>query len=119
MVWLDRAFVALLALGGVGHFFGSLTLLAAGSEVQVWSLGGVLAVALIVAVNALRLLRPGDSAVAWIGGLGALLWVFVALGFGRSLHDMLDFRVLWHGLAAAGVAVFSLRAALARSGGGL
>ncbi len=113
MVWLDRAFVALLALGGVGHFFGSLTLLAAGSEVQVWSLGGVLAVALIVAINVLRLCRDGDAALAWIGGIGAFLWVFVAIGFGRSLHDFLDFRVLWHGLAAAGVAAFSLRAAWA------
>ena len=112
MIWADRAFVAFLTLGAVGHFLGSLTLLEPGSALQVWSLSGVLCVALIVAINALRWRRPGDVALAWIGGLGALAWVGVVIGFGASLHNFADFRVVWHGAAAAGVAFFALRAAL-------
>ena len=111
MIWADRAFVALLALGAVGHFFGSLTSLEPGSALQVWSLSGVLCVALIVALNALRWRRPGDGALAWIGGLGALAWVGGAIGFGASFHNLADFRVVWHGAAAAGVAFFALREA--------
>ena len=112
MIWLDRAFVAFLALGAVGHFLGSLLLAEPGSALQVWSLSGVLCVALIVALNALRWRRPGDRALAWIAGLGALGWVAVALGFGASLRNFGDFRVLWHAAAAAGVAAFALHDAL-------
>jgi hypothetical protein len=109
MLWLDRAFVALLALGALGHFFGTLTLVEPGSALQVWSLSGVLCAALVVALNALRTVRPGDRAVAWMAGLGAAGWCVVALLFGRSLGNLFDFRVVWHALAAAGLAAFSLR----------
>ena len=112
MIWIDRAFAAFLALGAVGHFFGSLTLVEPGSALQVWSLSGVLCVALIVALNALRWRRPGDRALAWIAGLGALAWVAVALGYGAALGNFGDFRVLWHAGAAAGVAAFALREAM-------
>lgn len=114
MKWADRSFVALLLLGAVGHFFGSVTLIEPGSILQIWSLSGVLAVLLIVAMNVLRWRRPGDAAVAWIAGLGAAAWVLVALGFGSALHNLADFRVVWHAAAAAGVAAFALRAALSR-----
>jgi len=112
MMCVDRAFVAFLALGAAGHFLGSLLLVEPGSALQVWSLSGVLCVALIVALNVLRWRRPGDRALAGIAGLGALAWVAVALGFGASLGHFGDFRVLWHAAAAAGVAVFALRDAM-------
>src|SRR5689334_14101342 len=45
---IDRVFCGLLALGVLGHLYGTLTLYKVGTEVFTWSLAGVLAAALIV-----------------------------------------------------------------------
>jgi hypothetical protein len=111
MVWFDRAAIAFLALGVTGHLMGSLTLTEPGSALQVWSLAGVLCAALVVALNILRHLRPTDAAIAWLAFAASFGWLVIALLFGRSLGNYFDFRVLWHGLGAAMLALISLRAA--------
>ena len=111
MVWFDRTAIAFLALGVIGHLAGSLALTERGSALQVWSLAGVLCAALVVALNLLRHLRPTDSAIAWFAFAAASGWLVIALLFGHSLGNYFDFRVLWHGLGAAALALISLRAA--------
>jgi hypothetical protein len=111
---IDWGFVGLLAFGVLGHTYGSFTLLEIGSGIFVWSLAGVLAASLVVCLNALRILRPGDLRVAWMALVGSLGWLLVAILFGRSLGNALDPRSMYHALAALGLVIFSLRSVLAK-----
>ena len=113
MLIVDRIISGLLILGAVLHSIGTFRGYPAGSEIWVWSLAGSLAAATIGAVNLLRTRRLGDRALAWLAGLSALLWAVLALMFGWSIGDLLDPRVLWHTTAAAGLAVLSIRQAMA------
>ena len=110
--WVDRAFAILLLLGAAGHAAGSFTLLPTGSDTQVWSLGSALCAMLLGALNFVRAGRADDRALAWITALGSLGWFAVAVAFGLSLGHLADFRVVWHGLSAAALALFSVRTAL-------
>lgn len=112
LTYIDRAFALLLLLGAAGHTAGSLTLLPAGSDTQVWSLGAALGAALIAILNFVRAGRPDDRPVIWMALFGATGWFAVAILFGWTLGDFLDFRVAWHGFAALALAGFSLRMAL-------
>ena len=69
---IDRIFCGLLALSAAGHLFGTFMFTEIGSGLFVWSLSGVLAAALLVAVNFLRDARPQDKAVAWVALTGSL-----------------------------------------------
>jgi hypothetical protein len=113
MIWIDRVFALHLLLGAAGHTFGSLSLLpAAGSDIQVWSLGSALCAALLAVLNLLRAGRPADKPLAWVTALGSIGWLGVVIGFGLSIGRLTDFRVLWHGMSALMLAIFSLRSAL-------
>jgi hypothetical protein len=112
MIWIDRFFALLLLLGAAGHTFGSLTLLPAGSDIQVWSLGSALCATLLAVLNLLRAGRPADKPLAWVTALGSIGWVGVVVGFGLSIGHLTDFRVLWHGASALVLTIFSLRSAL-------
>ena len=112
MIRIDRAFAVLLSLGAAGHTMGSLTLLEAGSGIQVWSLGSALCAFLLGALNWVRAGRAADRTLAWITGLGSLGWLGVAVGFGLSIGRLGDFRVVWHGLCAVALTLFSFRAAV-------
>ena len=109
---IDWALIALMALGALGHTYGSFALLDEGSVVQVWSLAGALCAALLVALNVLRHLRPSDRPIAILSAAGTCGWLVVVLLFGKALGNYADFRVVSHGIAAAGLALLSLRVAL-------
>jgi hypothetical protein len=109
---LDRVFCGLLALGVLGHLYGTLTSYKMGTEVFTWSLAGVLAAALIVVINWLRSSRAGDKPIAWLALIGSLGWVVVALLFGQAIGNVFDPRVLVHALSAAGLAGFSTKSVL-------
>ncbi|SRR5579871_3847128 len=111
---LDRLFCGLMALATLGHLFGTFKLLQPGTGLFVWSLAGVLAAALLTALNFLRSGRPQDKALAWITLAGNLGWVVIVVLFGLSVGNLLDFRVLFHGFAAAGLSCFSLRILLSK-----
>jgi hypothetical protein len=112
----DRLVTVLLALGALGHAFGSLRVYAAGSSPLVWSEAGALCAALLAALNWLRAGRPQDAALAWICVVGCVAWVAIALAFGASVGSMADPRAVYHAAVAAVLAAFSLRTALGRAG---
>lgn len=105
---VDLAFCALLAIGATGHLIGSFLFTTIGSVLFVWSLSGVLAAGLLVAVNLLRSLRLNDRALARIALVGNLCWLVVVILFGLSTGDVFDARVLLHGFAALGLSYFSI-----------
>src|SRR4051812_3912103 len=106
---LDRTFCGLLALGTLGHLIGTFTRTEVGSGLFVWSLSGVLAAALLVAINLLRNARPKDKVLAQVALAGNLCWLGIVILFGQSLGNVLDPRVLFHAVAALGLAYFSFR----------
>ncbi len=110
---IDWFFIALLSMGVLGHTLGTFILVEIGSNLFVWSLAGVLAASLVVALNILRKFRTGDHAIASLAMVGSLGWLVIAILFGRAVGNSLDPRSLSHAIAAAGCAYFSLRAVMA------
>lgn len=106
---LDKLLCGFLALGTIGHFFGTLKYTEFGSGLFVWSLSGVMACALLVALNWLRQARPADKPIAAIALAGNLGWVGIVLLFGHSIANLADPRVLMHGVTAFILAIFSIR----------
>jgi hypothetical protein len=99
----------LLALGAVGHLFGTFQVFEFGRGPFVWSLSGVLAAGLLVALNVLRNARPEDKTLAGVVLVGNVGWLGIVILFGQSLGNYLDFRVLFHAVSAAGLACFSVK----------
>lgn len=106
---IDRIFCGLLAIGTIGHLMGTFVFSSFGSELFVWSLSGVLAAALLVALNVLRNIRPEDKTLAWIALVGSVCWIGIAFLFGRSIGNIFDPRVLFHAAAAAGLSFFGFQ----------
>lgn len=106
---IDRIFCGLLAIGAAGHLMGTFVFSSFGSELFVWSLSGVLAAALLAALNTLRNIRPEDTTLAWVALVGSVCWIGIALLFGQSIGNIFDPRVLFHAVAAAGLSFFSLQ----------
>ncbi len=113
---VDRAFGRLLVLGGLLHSVGSVTVLANKPDVLVWALSGSLAALLLASLNLMRVNRPNDRTLALVCTAGSIAWIFIAIGFGASIGNVLDPRALIHAINAAVLAAFSLRTALRASG---
>lgn len=109
MRMVDRGFSWLLLVGGVLHGYGSFTGYGDQPETLVWSLSGVLAAVLIAVLNLLRTDRPDDRSLALLCLVASLAWIAVVVGFGAAIGSLADVRVLWHALAALGLAAFSAR----------
>jgi hypothetical protein len=107
--FIDQAFCALLALAAAGHLLGTFLFSEIGNALFVWSLSGVLAAALVVAFNVLRVMRPHDQPVAWLAASGSACWIGIVLLFGLSISNVLDPRVLFHLVAAVGLLLFGIR----------
>jgi hypothetical protein len=108
-IYLDRFFGGLLALSAAGHTAGTLAFYQWPSEIFVWSLGASLAAFLLAAINLLRVNRPTDRALAWVCLAGSLGWLTLVIAFGVVIGQLLDPRVLMHGVAAAGLVAMSVR----------
>lgn len=106
---IEWGFVVLLALGALGHTAGTFMTLDIGSGIFVWSLSGVLACGLVIALNVLSIQRPEDSALRYLAGAGALGWIVIVVLFGLSIGNVADPRVLMHLIAAAGLLVLAVR----------
>ena len=106
---LDWLFCLIMAAATAGHFFGTLTLIERGTSLFVWSLSGVLAAALLVALNVMRIGRPNDRTLAWVCLVGCLCWVVIVFMFGASVGNVFDPRALFHAFAALGLAALSWR----------
>jgi hypothetical protein len=108
----DRTFGGLLFLGSLLHAGGSLSHYAAGTPELVWALSGSLAGGLTAAINLIRCERPQDFTLAWVALTASLAWFAVATGFGASIGNLFDPRVLWHAICALALVGFSLRTGL-------
>lgn len=93
----------LLALGGLGHLYGTIDGYEAGTEVFAWSLSASAFVFTIVFLHVMRIRRPRDRPLA-LGAIAAsLAWAAVALLFGQAIGSVADPRVLMHVSAALGL----------------
>lgn len=106
---LDWMFCGLMAFAAAGHLIGTFTLVERGTQTFVWSLAGVLAAVLLVALNVMRMNRPNDRTLSWVSLVGCLSWVVIALLFGSTIGNIIDFRVLIHVIAAVGLSILSWR----------
>lgn len=92
---------ALLALGGVGHLFGTFTGYEIGSEVFVWSLSATAFTFLIVFPQVLRIQRADDGPVRTAATVATIVWIGLALGFGASVGNIADPRAMMHAVVSA------------------
>ena len=106
---LDWIFCGLMTFAAAGHLLGTFTLIEHGTQTFVWSLAGVLAAALLVALNVMRMNRPNDRTLGWVSLVGCLCWVVIVLLFGSAIGNIIDFRVLLHVVAALGLSILSWR----------
>lgn len=93
---VDRIFGCLLALAACGHTVGTILWTQPMSGIFIWSLGSSLAAGLLATLNIVRAGRPDDKPLAVITLVGTACWALVALGFGMSIHNVLDPRPLGH-----------------------
>lgn len=101
----DRIFGWLLILGSCGHTAGTFMWLQPMSGMFIWSLGSSLAAALLGALNIVRAGRPNDKTLAAITTIGTACWALLAVGFGKSIGNVLDPRVVFHVIVATVLAV--------------
>jgi hypothetical protein len=106
---VDQIFGWLLILATCGHTLGTFLLLPFMSDLFIWSLGSALASGLLGVLNLIRARRPEDKTLALITAIGTACWAVVALAFGKSIHNLLDLRVLMHFLTSAALVGFSVR----------
>jgi hypothetical protein len=104
---IDRIFGWLLVLASCGHTVGTLMWTQPMSGIFIWSLGSSLAAALLGVLNIVRAGRPDDKTLATITAVGTACWALVALGFGKSIGNVLDPRVVSHVLISVVLVIFS------------
>jgi small-conductance mechanosensitive channel len=108
MRWLDRGLSLLLILGGVGHTFGVMGFYK-DPHTLFWSLTDSVFIFFLAAINLLRSWRPGDRALAAVAASGSAANLVIALGFGRLIANITDFRVILFGVLSLGLALFGVR----------
>ena len=106
---IDRIFGWLLVVGACGHTVGTFLWTPFMSDIFIWSLGGALAARLLAAFNLVRASRAPDRTLAIITAVGSACWALLALGFGMTIHNVLDPRPLMHCLTSTGLVFFSIR----------
>jgi len=102
---LQWGLIAVLALGGLGHFAGTLIGYEPGSEIFVWSLTAVCYVFVVAFLQALRLRREQDRWISTGATLATAAWMGLALAFGAAVGDIFDPRGLVHAGASAGLLI--------------
>jgi hypothetical protein len=105
---VDRIFGWLMVLGSCGHTLGTFKAYPFMSAIFVWSLGTSLAGFLLGTLNIVRAGRPQDKTMAAIVAVGLIGWILVAWGFGKTIDNLLDPRVVGNAAIAAFLLIFSL-----------
>jgi hypothetical protein len=108
MTSIRYAMCALLALGNIGHIFGTFQGYRVGTEVFVWSLSGAAFVACVIVLNLFALSGRKDHLLA--AAIASILWAGLALAFGSAVGNILDPRALAHAVPAAVLALLNLLA---------
>ena len=104
---VDRIFRILLALVSFCHAVGAILWTGPHSGIFIWSSGSALAGGLLAALNIVRAGRPNEKTFAVITGIGTACWALVTVGFGLSIHNVLDPRPLGHFVISIILSVFS------------
>lgn len=102
---VELVLCGLLALGGLGHLYGTLTGYEPGSDVFVWSLTASCFVFLLVFLHVLRIQRPDDRPVMAAASLASVAWIALALAFGAAVGDIADPRALMHAVVTLALLV--------------
>jgi len=106
---VDKIFGCLSILGTLGHTVGTILWAPFLSGIFVWSMGASLGGFVLGALNLLRAGRPTDRPLAWITAIGTAGTVLVALGFGKSIGNCFDPRVVGNVVISTVLVLFSLR----------
>lgn len=110
----DRALVALLLIGGIGHGIGSYLVYGKAPMSLLWALSASFAMFLLGGLNLLRIGRPADASLAWICLIGCLVQAGFALTFGHLIGNYLDPRPLVNAIVAILLAALSARVLVRR-----
>lgn len=96
LTMIGRILAIILLIGGLLHGYGSLLAYEAGSTARVWSLGSA---AFAIFLGALCLhanRRPTDRGLIGLLIVGLAAWLMTVVGFGLSIGNVGDPRVLYH-----------------------
>lgn len=104
VLWI---FASLLAIGGGLHAYGSMLAFPKGSPARVWALGSAI-VPILLAALAAQPVVLGDWGLRLAVSAGSLAWLVTVAGFGRTIRNILDPRVLYHLVVAAGLVLMLL-----------
>lgn len=98
---------ALLALGALGHLYGTFDGYPLGSEVFVWSLSASAFTFAVVTFNLLA--RSRDRVLLIAGMVSAAVWAALALGFGSAVDNLFDPRALMHAVPSTVLAILDAK----------
>jgi hypothetical protein len=98
---------ALLALGALGHIYGTFDGYAVGTEVFVWSLSATAFTFAVVTFNLLA--RSLDRILLTAGMVSAAVWAALALGFGSAIGNIVDPRAIMHAVPSMVLAVLDAK----------
>jgi hypothetical protein len=105
---MQYAFCGSLALAGAGHLLGTFLAYEPGTDVFVWSLSATAFTWTVVFLHVLRIQRSEDQPI-WLAALvTSTLWLCFVIMFGLAEGDLLDPRVLMHGVSTALLISFSV-----------
>jgi hypothetical protein len=96
MTILRYLMCGLLALGALGHLYGTFDGYQLGSEVFVWSLSATAFTLAVVTFNVLA--RSGDRTLLAAAMMSAIAWAILALMFGAAIGNVFDPRAIAHAL---------------------
>lgn len=105
-------FCLLLGLSGLGHLYGTFLFYVPGTDTFVWSLSATAFVGAVIVFNLFAL--SGRRSHLLAAAVASLIWTGLALGFGQSIGNVADPRVLAHAVSAAALAAIDI-AALVRA----
>lgn len=105
LTMIGRILAIILVIGGLLHGYGSLVAYEAGSTARVWSLGSAAFAIFLGALSFHANRRPADRGLIGlvVGGLAA--WLVTVVGFGLSIGNVGDPRVLYHLVVTAALIV--------------
>jgi hypothetical protein len=95
----------LLALGTLGHLYGTFEGYAPRTEVFVWSLAGVGFAASVVSLNLIA--TSGHRGHLLAAALASVTWAGLALAFGDAVGTLADPRALAHAVPALALAALN------------
>lgn len=99
-----RVLAVLLVLGAGLHGWGSLIAFKPRTPERAWSLGSA-SFAIFLGVFAWVVVTESSTPLNWLLAAGCLAWFLTVGAFGRAIGNLVDPRVLYHLVVAAGLGI--------------